>query len=76
MFILLFILAASEQQNQTKSQSRKIKLFLPILQNLIGILMIYSIFLYDYSFTHEGSSGNWKMFLDDHIAAVVMIIGQ
>ena len=43
--------------------------------------MIYSIFLYYYSFTQEGSSGtkseNEKLILDNHIAVVVgvMIVG-
>ena len=48
------------------------------LNQSIGILMIYSIFLYNYSFTHEGSSGtkieNENSFLDDHIVLVVVMI--
>ena len=42
--------------------------------------MIYSIFLYNYSFTHEGSSGtkieNENSLLGNHIVlVVVMIVG-
>ena len=42
----------------------------------IGLLMILFHFQYNYSFTHQALNWKWRLFLDDHIVlVVVMIVG-